>query len=354
MCGAVRYVANGEPALLRHCHCKMCQRAFGANSFGKKIAGFVVAFTVLVLANPVYAQASSKVPRIGILSLTTKPMPQLGAFRHGLRDLGYVEGKNLVIIYRSAERRPKRLPALAAELVALKVDLIVTYSTPGVRAAKQATKTIPIVMSVGSAVRRGVVKSLARPGGNVTGLSFIGDTLIRKRINLLKDTLQNISPLAILYHEATPKGAVRTAETTAQSKGLKVQLHPVSKRDSLERTFDSMRAQRATALLVISSPIFLKKRKEFAELAARYQTPAIYGFKGFVVAGGFMSYSPSLAYMFRRLAAYVDKILKGAKPADLPVEQSTKFNLAINLNTAKALGITIPRAILLRADEVIE
>ncbi len=321
----------------------------------KKIAVFVVAFTVLVFACPVHAQEPAKVPRIGFLSLTTEPMPQLGAFRQGLRELGYMEGKNLVIIYRSAERRPKRLPALAAELVALKVDLIVTYSTPGVRAAKRATSTIPIVIgAMGDADRRGFVKSLARPGGNVTGLHFIGEALNRKRIGLLREALPDVSRLAILHHATHPKGAVRNAEKTARSIGLDVQLYPVTDRNSLQGAFATIKAQRADAFSVLIAPIILANRKAIVALAARHRLPAIYPFREFVVDGGLMSYAPSLAHMFRRAATYVDKILKGANPAEMPVEQPTKFEFVINLKTAKALGITFPRSILLRADEVIE
>ncbi len=355
LCGGVRYVANGEPPLLRHCHCKMCQRASGANSFGKKIAGFVVAFTVLVIACPVFAQTPAKVPRIGFLSLTTNPMPQLGAFRQGLRELGYVEGKNLVIIYKSAERRPERLPTLAADLVALKVDLIVTYSTPGVRAAKRATNTIPIVIgAVGAPVRRGFVKSLARPGGNVTGLSFIGETLNRKRIELLRETLPGASRLAIMHHTTHPKEAVRDAEKTARSLGFEVQLYPVTDHDSLQRGFAAMEAQHSDAFIVLVSPIILANRKAITELAARHGLPGIYGFREFVVDGGLMSYAPSLAHLFRRAAAYVDRILKGGNPAEMPVEQPTKFDFVINLKTATALGISFPPTILYRATELIE
>ena len=316
----------------------------------------VFGLTVLIAAAlPTLAQASDKRPRIGFLSLTTEPMPQLGAFREGLRDLGYVEGRNLIIEYRSAERRLDRLPALAAELVALDVDVIVTYSTPGVRAAKRATSTIPIVIgAVGAAERRGFVKSLARPGGNVTGLSFLGETLNRKRIGLLRELLPDVSRLAILHHAAHPEGAVRNAESTARSIGLEVQLYPVTDRNSLQQAFAAMKAQRADALSVLASPIILVNRKSIAELAARHRLPAIYGFREFVVAGGLMSYAPSLAHLFRRAASYVDKILKGAQPGNLPVEQPTKFELVINLKTAKALGIQIPRALLLRANEVIE
>jgi putative ABC transport system substrate-binding protein len=315
----------------------------------------VTAFALLVFTISARAEAAAKVPRIGFLSLTTAPMPQLGALRQGLRELGYVEGKNLVIIYRSAERRPKRLPALAAELVALKVDLIVTYSTPGVRAARGATSTIPIVIgAVGAADRRGFVDSLARPGGNVTGLSFIGEALNRKRTSLLREALPGMSRLAILHHAAHPKGAVRNAEKTARSIGLEVQLHPVTDRKSLQRAFAAMKAQRADAFSVLPSPIILANRKAIVALAARHRLAGIYGFREFVVDGGLMSYAPSLAHLFRRAATYVDRILKGANPAEMPVEQPTEFEFVINLGTAKALGIAIPPAILLRATELIE
>ena len=321
----------------------------------KQIFTVFTAFVILVSTNSTHAQVPVKIPRIGFLSITTNPMPQVSAFRQGLRKLGYVEGQNLVIIFRSAEGRPKRLPALAAELVALKVDLIVTYSTPGVRAAKRATSTIPIVIgAIGDLGKKGFVKNLARPGGNVTGLSFFGRSLSRKRLGLLRELLPNVSRLAVLYHAAHPKDAVSTVDVTARSMGLQVQLYPVRDSKTYQRAFVAMAKQRADSLSVLGSPILSANRKAIIDLATRYQLPAVYGRREFVVEGGLMSYAPSFAHLFHRAATFVDKILKGANPATLPVERATRFELAVNLKTARALGITIPNSILLRATKVIE
>ena len=323
----------------------------------KQIFTVFTAFVILNFTFSTHAQVPVKIPRIGFLSITTNPMPQVSAFRQGLRELGYVEGKNLVIIYRSAEGRPKRLPALAAELVALKVDLIVTYATPGVRAAKQATSTIPIVIgAIGDVDKRGFVKSLARPGGNATGLSFFGEALSRKRLGLLRELLPNVSRLAVLYHATHPEATVSTVDATARSMGLQVQLYPVSDSKTYQQAFVAMAEQRANSLSVLGSPILSASanRKTIIDLAARYQLPAVYGRRDFVVDGGLMSYAPSFARLFHRAATFVDKILKGANPATLPVERATRFELAVNLRTAKALGITIPNSILLRATKVIE
>ncbi len=315
----------------------------------------ILALGLLAVPLPAKAQEPAKVPRIGFLSLTTEPMPQLRAFRQGLRDLGYVEGRSLVIEYRSADRRLDRLPALAAELVALDVDVIVTYATPGVRAAMGATRTIPIVVAaIGDAVERGFVDSLARPSGNVTGLSFLGDALAVKRVELLREIVPNVSRLGLLFHAMHPKGAVRTVGMAARSVGLEVQPHPVRGPKDFEQAFAEMADRRTDALTVLSSPIMFAHRKKIVVLAARNRIPAAYGFWEFARDGGLMSYAPSLAHLFHRAATYVDKILKGAKPAELPLEQPTKFELLINLKTAKALGLTIPPEVLFRADKVIK
>jgi putative tryptophan/tyrosine transport system substrate-binding protein len=308
------------------------------------------------------AQQAAKIARIGYLtgSLATNPhLPE--AFRQGLRDLGYVEDRNVVIEYRDADRKSERLPALAAELVALKVDVIVAAGgTPAALAAKQATRTLPIVF-VGAAdpVTSGLVTSLARPGGNVTGLSILAPELVGKGLEQLTQAVPGVSRVAVLWQpgglpERTEKDMVRGADVAARALGVRLQVVEARGPADFDRAFSDMTRARAGALTVLLSNMFLRERRRLVDLAAKHRLPAVYGLREFVDAGGLMSYGPDLADVFRRVATYVDKILKGAKPADLPVEQPTKFELVINLKTAKALGLTIPQSLLGRADEVIE
>ena len=305
------------------------------------------------------AQAPAKVPRIGflsVLSLTDNPH-ELEAFRQGLRELGYVEGQTIAIEYRFAEGRPERLPALAAELVRLKVDVIVTAGPPAPEAAKQATSTIPIVVAAtGDPVAEGLVASLARPGGNITGLATISSELVGKQLELLKELVPKISRVAVLQNPSNNHHpfVVRQAEAAARALGLK--LHIVQAGTSLEidAAFAKMRSQRAGGVLVLRDAQFLTQRTQIAALAAKSRLPAVYSFRDQVEAGGLMAYGANSPQMYRRAATYVDKILKGAKPADLPVEQPTKFEFVINLKTAKALGLKIPQSLLQRADEVIQ
>jgi putative ABC transport system substrate-binding protein len=283
----------------------------------------------------------------------------LEAFRQGLRDHGYVEGRNVVIEYQSAEGKFERLPALSAELLALKVDVIVAPSTPDALAAKQATKTVPIVFAVAAdPVASGLVTSLARPGGNVTGLSILAPELIRKRLEQLKQAVPGISRAAILWQpgalgERTEQDMRKGAEATARALGVRLQFVEVKSPDDFDRAFSDMTRARADALIVLPSPVFSERRR-LVDLAAKNRLPAVYTWREYVDAGGLMFYGPDLADMLRRAATYVHKILKGAKAADLPVEQPTKFELVINLKTAKALGLTIPPSLLQRADQVIE
>ena len=280
------------------------------------------------------------------------------AFRQGLRDLGYVEGRNIVIEYRYADEKYERLPALAAELVRLKVDVIVSHGTPGPLAAKQATSAIPIVMtSAGDPVASGLVSSLARPGGNVTGLSLMVPELGGKRVQLLKEILPGLSRVAVLWNAANPYASlvVREMEIAATTLGVQLQSLVVRGPDDFEGALAAATTGRAGALTAVEDPLTITKRTQIVDFAAKSRLPAIYGVKEFVDAGGLMSYGAHLADLYRRAAAtYVDKILKGAKPADLPVQQPTKFEFVINLKTAKALGLTIPQSVLLRADEVIQ
>jgi putative ABC transport system substrate-binding protein len=305
-------------------------------------------------------QQAGKVPRIGYLGVTSasdRP-PLLDAFRQGLRELGWGEGQNIVIDYRFAEGRLDRLPDLAAELVRLKVDLIVSFGTQGVTPAKNATERIPIVMiAVRDPVGTGLIASLARPGGNVTGVSgYAGLETVAKQLELLKETVPKIRRVAILSNPANAYHQLAIREVNVAARSLGVQLHLLEARgpNEFDGAFAAMARERVGALLVLSDAVFNSHRTRIAELAARSRLPAVYGVRESVEAGGLMSYGPSFLDFHRRSAAYVDKILKGAKPADLSVEQPSTFELVINLKTAKALGLTIPPSLLRRADHVIE
>ena len=316
-----------------------------------------------LLAVPLAAEAqqAAKVPRIGYLAVQPAANPHLHeAFRQGLRDLGYVEGRNVVTEYREAEGKPERLPALAAELVALKVDVLVAQPTVGALAAKQATRTLPIVfIAVADPVTSGLVTSLARPGGNVTGLSTFGPDLVGKCLEQLKRAVPGVSRVAVLWHpgavlERTAKDMLKEAEVAARALGVRLQYIEARGPDDFYRAFSEITRARASALTVFGSSMFFSERRRLVGLAAKNRLPAVYTWREGADAGGLMAYGPNIPDLFRRAATYVDKILKGAKPGDLPVEQPTKFELVINLKTAKALGLTIPRSVLGRADEVIQ
>jgi putative ABC transport system substrate-binding protein len=321
----------------------------------------VALFAVFLLAVPLAAeaQAPAKVPRIGFLSArppTDNPY-FLEAFRQGLRELGYVEGQNIATEYRFAEGRPERLPALAAELVRLKVDVIVTAGTPAPLAAKQATSTIPIVFAVaGDPVGEGLVASLARPGGNITGLSSISPEVVGKQLELLKEIAPKVSRVAVLQNPSNygHPPMLRQAEGAARALGVQLHIVQAGSLAEIDAAFAAMRSQRAGGVLVLRDPLFLAQRTQIAAIAAKNRLPAVYGFREQAEAGGLMAYGSSVPLMYRRAATYVDKILKGAKPADLPVEQPTKFELVINLKTAKALGLAIPPSLLQRVDELIQ
>ena len=321
--------------------------------------GLVVAISLLVTPLA-HAQLTSKVYRIGFLgsvSATANPRP-VEAFRQGLRELGWIEGQNIVIEYRWAEGKSDRLPDLAAELVRLKMDVIIAGPSTNTVAAKQATETIPIIMiGVGDPVEQGLIASLARPGGNVTGLSFgVGSGVTGKGLEVLKEALPKVRRVAILSNPANPGNALGVSDVKTVARALGVQLHPLAARgpDEFDGAFAAMAKDRVEALLVIPDPVFNSYRARLADLAAKSRLPAAYGYREHVEAGGLISYGPSLPDLWRRAAGYVDRIFKGAKPADLPVQQPTKFELVINLKTAKALGLTIPQSLLLRADEVME
>jgi putative ABC transport system substrate-binding protein len=307
------------------------------------------------------AQQADKIARIGILTSDLAAGSHLReAFLQGLRDLGYVEGRNLVIELRSAEGKFERLPTLAAELVALKVDVILAPSPPYALAAMQATRTLPIVFTVaGDPVASGLVTSLARPGGNVTGLSVLGPDLVGKCLEQLTQAVPEVSRIAVVWStsdaaERTERAMLQQAEVAGRALRVRLQFVKVRGPADFDRAFSEMTGAHAGALTVLPSTILFAGRSRIVELAAKNRLPAIYVTREFVDAGGLMSYGPSFADIFRRAATYVDKILRGTKPGDLPVEQPTKFELVINLKTAKALGLTIPQSLLLRADQVID
>jgi ABC-type uncharacterized transport system substrate-binding protein len=324
--------------------------------------GFAVILAVGLTPAPHAAdsQSSGKVYRIGFISTGAPRETQhlVKALDDGLRELGYMEGRNIVFERRFGEGNQERLPALAAELVRLNVDVIVTGSNPVITAVKQATSTIPVVMAVSrDPVGSGFVANLARPGGNITGLSNDpGPDILGKNMELLKEAVPRISRVAYLWNPAPPGANTyrKVAESAVRKLGVTWQSVEVRQPNEFEGAFAAMVRERTDAVLVAQDPLFLSARSRVVSLATRHRLPTVYGNREYAEVGGLMSYGPNIADQFRRAAAYIDKILKGAKPADLPVEQPTKFELVINLKTAKALGLTVPQSILLRADQVIE
>jgi putative tryptophan/tyrosine transport system substrate-binding protein len=282
--------------------------------------------------------------------------PRIEAFRHGLRDLGYVEGRNIIIEYRFAEGQADRLPELVADLVRLQVDVMVIDGNLAIRAAQHATMTIPIVIAVsGDPVGEGFVASLAQPGGNITGLSLLQPAVSGKRLELLQEAVPKLSHIAVLWNPAVSSStlAFKETQTAAHALGLQLQSLEVRRPDEFDQAFAAMTREHADALVVISNELFLGHRRQLAELTVRHRLPAMFHLREYAEAGGLMAYGADAADMYRRAATYVDKILKGTTPADLPVEQPTKFTFVINLKTAKALGLTIPPTLLFQADEVI-
>jgi putative ABC transport system substrate-binding protein len=307
----------------------------------------------------VEAQPAPKTARIGFLSLSPGPTPTMD-ISPGLRELGWIEGQNLAIEYRWAASREDQLPALAAELVRLKVDVIVTSSTPAAQAAKRATTTIPIVATfVADPVGSGLVASLARPGGNITGLTTLATGLVAKRLELLKAVVSGSTRVAVLWQpgalgERTMRDMMEETQVAGRTLALQLQFVEARRPDDFEQAFSAMREARAGGVLVFPNPILFEARRSIVAHAAKSRLPVVYPWREAASVGGFISYSTNFPDMYRRAATYVDKILKGAKPADLPIEQPTKFELVINLKTAKALGLTIPPSLLQRADQVIE
>jgi putative tryptophan/tyrosine transport system substrate-binding protein len=326
----------------------------------RKLVGVVALAVILAICGArAEAQQPTKIPRIGFLG--APPLSAMAArteaFRQGLRELGYMEGKNIVIEWRSAEGKSERVPALAAELVRLKVDVIITAGPASTRPAKEATATIPIVMAFDNdPVGNGFVASLARPGGNITGLSTLAPEISGKQLELLKEIVPRLSRVAVLGTSITPGNAQALRETELAGGAFGVQLQYLEVRDpkDIETVFRAASKGRAEAVLPLTNQVLTSHRKQLVELAVKSRLPAIYDRREFVEDGGLMSYGVSSADLFRRAATYVDKILKGAKPADLAVEQPKKFELIINLKAAKRIGLTIPPSVLARADEVIQ
>jgi len=302
------------------------------------------------------AQQSAKIPLVGVLRGDSPPNPSVEAVQQALRDLGYLEGKNIVIEYRYAEGKVDRLPKLAEELVRLNVDVIWAVG-PAVPHAKNATKTIPIVISnVGDPVALGLVSSLAKPGGHITGLATLSPELSGKRLELLKEVIPKLSRVAFFGNSTAPANAqgLKESELAAAALGLQLQYLEVQSAKEIEPAFEAVSKGRAQAVLLLRNPLTANHHERIVELALKSRLPTLYADREFVEAGGLISYGADYIFMYRRVAHYVDKILKGTKPADLPIEQPTKFELVINLNTAKQIGLTIPPAVLARADKVIK
>jgi len=326
------------------------------NSKRLKLIPCAVCTLLFTLCASGQAQQPKKLPRIGIVFIGGRDQPHLASFKQGLRERGYIEGKNIYLEYRYAEGHYDRLPGLAADLVRDKVDVIVTTSSISARAVRQATRTIPIVMASGSPVERGLAESFSKPGGNVTGLSVFALELSGKRLELLKETVPKMTRVAALWSSSENESVLGFKETQDAAKALSLRIQSVELSDTgeMEKTFAELIKMRVDALLVVLSPLVTLNSRRIVELALKQRLPGMYPTRQFVEEGGLMGYGPLLGDLYRRAATYVDKILKGAKPGDLPIEQPTKFELVINLRTAKQIELTIPPNVLARADRVIK
>ena len=316
---------------------------------------FVFALSALFFALGSSAQAQPKIPRVGILFMGGRDQPHLEAFKQGLREHGYSEGKNLILEYRYAEGNYDRLPELAQEFVREKVDVIIATSSYSAQMARKATKTIPIVITSGNPVQPGLAETFAKPGGNVTGLSVLLSDLSGKRVELLKEAFPKIKRVAALWSSLSSEAVLGLKETQDAAQALALKLHPlnVQTQDDIEKVFAELPMINVNALLVVLSPQATLHSKTIVDLAVKQRLPGMYPTREFAEQGGLMSYGPLIGDLYRRSAVYVDKILKGAKPADLPVEQPTKFEFVVNLKTAKQIGLAIPPNVLARADRVI-
>lgn len=324
-----------------------------------KAIGFVITLGILLGSLAAQAQQTGNVYRIGFLGNSTAALEAnlVGPFREGLRDLGYVEGRNVLIEYRWAEGKYDRFPALIGELLALKVAVIVTAGTPATLAVKKATTSVPLVMSaVGDPVGTGIVPSLSHPGGNIPGLTAISTEMDAKRLELLREVVPSVSYIALLWNAASPLQvlAEKQVQTAAQVLRMRVLSLGVKTEEEIKSALAVMARERPDALLVLADRLLLHHRALIMDFATRHRLPGVHAYRELVEAGGLMSYGPSYADMHRRAAYFVDRILKGAKAGDLPVERPAKFDLVINMKTAKAFGLTIPQSVLLRATEVIQ
>jgi putative tryptophan/tyrosine transport system substrate-binding protein len=315
-------------------------------------------FSALLLALSLSAEAQQavKIPRIGILFIGGRDQPHLEGFKQGLRERGYMEGKNIVLEYRYAEGKFDRVPALVDELVRMKVDIIVTTSSISARAARKATKTVPIVMTTGSPVEQGLAESLAKPGGNVTGLTVMAAEMSGKRLEILKETFPKMTRVAALWAPGQTEAVRGFKETQEAARGFSLQLQSVELQNAeeLEKVFAEISKGRPDALLVVLDPLVTLHSKPIVDLALKHHLPGMYPTRQFAEEGGLMAYGPLIADLYRRAAMYVDKILRGAKPGDIPIEQPTKFEFLINLKAAKQIGLTIPPNVLAQADKVIK
>jgi len=302
------------------------------------------------------AGAEEKIPRAGILFIGGREQPHLESFKQGLRERGYIEGKNITLVYRYAEGKEERLADLAAELVREKVDVIVTTATMSALAARRVTRTLPIVMTSGNPLATGLADSLAKPGGNVTGLTVMPYDLSVKRLELLKESFPKKSRVAALWSPRDREADIQLKETELAAKALSVHLHPLELKsaDDIDRAFKEMTKARDQAIVIILSPLVTLNSKRIVELAIKHRLPGIYPTEQFVEEGGLMSYGTSIADLYRRAATYVDKILKGRMPADLPIEQPMKFDFIVSLKAAKQIGVTVPPNVLVRADRIIK
>lgn len=322
------------------------------------IVAFMLRLSLLIL-HLAEAQEPARVPRIGVLfpGTASTVAPRVDAVVQGLNELGYREGKSIAIERRWAAEKVERFHELAAELVRLKVDAIVVNGTPAVRAAQKATQSIPIVAVVGDPVGTGLVASLARPGGNITGLTILAPDLSSKRLELLKEIVPQLSQVAVMYNPANPVYRTELQQTHDSARSLGLQIHPrveVSDSKTLQESFIVISRERARSLMLLTDVMFYSMRSQILEYAAKSRMPVMYWGSEFTDVGGLVSYGPLMNELFRRTATYIDKVLKGIKPADLPVEQPTKFELVINLKTAKQIGLTIPPNVLARADRLIK
>ena len=325
------------------------------------VSSILIVVALLTLALIAGAQQPAKIPRVGILFIGGRDQPHLEAFKQGLRERGYTEGKNIVLDYRYAEGNVDRLPSLAAELVQLNVDVIVTTSGNSARAARQATRAIPIVLTTGAdPVKTGLAESLAKPGGNVTGLSIIEEDLSGKRVEILKETFPKMTRVAYLWnpvavaYSASGNLSYDQVEKATKAVGVQLLSYKVSSLAEIKKAFADMPKVRPHALVVLQSPLMTLNSKRIVELALEQHLPGMYPSNQFAQEGGLMAYGPVIADLYRRAATYVDKILKGTKPTELPIEQPMKFELVINLKTAKQIDVTIPPNVLARADKVIK